>query len=703
MHIRKRLKFYVKTVFIVLLSLCYSCKEKTSSDTAHAFTNELIHETSPYLLQHAHNPVNWQAWSPELFEKAQKDNKLVLISIGYSSCHWCHVMEKETFEDEEVAKMMNENFINIKVDREERPDVDQVYMTAIQLIKGNGGWPLNVITLPNGKPLYAGTYHTKEQWSEILLKINQMYTENPGQANEYADQLSAGIQETNLIEPSVEFEKLTKDALNEGLENWKEYWDLELGGNSGHQKFMMANTLSYLLDNAVLTENEEALTHVKNTLDKMAQGGLYDHIGGGFYRYSTDNKWKIPHFEKMLYDNAQAISLYVKAYKVFKDPSYKRVVEQTVAFLEREMKNPKGGYFATLDADSDGEEGKFYVWTIEELKKVLGNDFDLFSSYFNVKQENVWENNTYILFTDGNDSDFLVANEISENEFISKKLDWQTKLLEAKQKRVRPTTDDKIISSWNALLINGFIDAATAFSNETYLNRAISTFDFIKENSYSNKELQHSYKDGNTRKEGFIEDYALLTDASLNLYKATLDNAYLRFSETLTKTVIVDFADEPSGMFRFRKDNQLISKIIKTDDGAIASPNSVMANNLFQLGHINYNQEYLKKAKTMLTTMLPKVTESTSGYANWSNLLLQNTHPYFEVVVVGKDAKQLVKKLQEKHLPNALIIGSTSESEAPLFKDRYFEEKTLIYVCQNSTCKLPVETVEAAIEQMKNF
>lgn len=711
MMVTKRFRFWSRLLVLVVLCLGHSCKENSKQDDTPAYTNDLINETSPYLLQHAHNPVNWRAWSPEIFEEAQKENKLVLVSIGYSSCHWCHVMEAETFEDEEVAKMMNENYISVKVDREERPDVDQVYQTAIQLIGQSGGWPLNTITLPNGKPLYLGTYLPKEQWNEVLLKINALYRENPEEANSYADGLSQGIQETNLLEISAEFEKLTKEALQTSIDNWKPEWDADFGGDKGSQKFMSFNALNFLLDYAVLTKDEESLKHVKNTLDKMAYGGIYDHIGGGFFRYSTDPQWKVPHFEKMLYDNAQAIGLYSKAYTIFKEPIYKDIVFETVTFLNREMKNPDGGYYATLDADSDGEEGKFYVWTKEELKSVLGNNFDLFGKYFNIQEPNVWEDGKYILYTNGNDKDLLtdngmsktVFNGMSETAFTELKLEWKSRLLEARQSRVRPNTDDKILTSWNALLITGLTQAYETFGDALLLNNATIAYDFIKSKSYSNGKLLHSYKEGSKQNASFLEDYTFLAEASLQLYSATTIVKYADFSKELTEVVERDFTDKASGMYTFSKNQELISKIIKTNDGDIPSANSVMAHNLFRLGHIFYNTEYLSKSKTMLTTLLPRVTEYPNGYAHWNSLLSNVTYPYFEIAVVGKNAEQLVKQLQEKYIPNALIVGSTSESEAPLFKDRYFEDETFIYVCQNSTCKLPVKTVEEAIKQLENF
>ncbi len=701
MNFHRKYSYY--KILVLFFFLFNSCKENAQTISEHDHTNDLIHETSPYLLQHAHNPVNWRAWSPEVLKEAEKANKLVLLSIGYSSCHWCHVMEEETFEDEEVAKLMNADFVSIKVDREERPDVDQVYQTAIQLLGRNGGWPLNAIILPNGKPLYLGTYLPKKQWIETLSKISKMYTEDPKEANAYADRLSQGIQETNILEPSSEFEKLTQDAVNTAVGNWSENWDPQFGGNKGRQKFMMPSTLGFLLDYAVLTKDERTLGHVKNTLDQMAKGGIYDHVGGGFFRYSTDPQWKVPHFEKMLYDNAQLISLYSKAYKVFKDPNYKAIVYGTITFLNREMKNPAGGYFAALDADSEGEEGKFYVWSMLELQSVLGDDMAIFSTYFNITKENVWENDTYILYKKGNEKDFLKEKGVSPSDFEILKTKWVGELLKVKEERVRPTIDDKIITSWNALLIKGLVDAHSAFGENGFLEDAVSILEFLTSKSYSNGTLLHSYKEGSKRSEGFLEDYTFLADAALHLYGATLDTAYLALSEKLTETVLNEFDDAATGMFRYTQKQELISKIIKTDDGVIPSPNAVMAHNLMKLGHIQYDLKYIERSKTMTTTVLPQLTEHAYSYAHWGNLLLNFSHPYYEIAVVGSNAEKLVAQLRNNHLPNTLVVGSAAASDLPLFKGRYVEGGTYIYVCQNSSCKLPVKTVEEALAQLKGF
>ncbi len=681
----------------------FSCSNGKGQNKDHKYTNDLIHETSPYLLQHAHNPVNWKPWSPAALEEAEKEDKLVLVSVGYSSCHWCHVMEEETFADEEVAKIMNENFINIKVDREERPDVDHVYMTALQLMKGNGGWPLNVITLPNGKPIYGGTYHTKEQWSKVLTEISKLYKEDPEKANEYANMVAKGIQEVNLISPSSDLGVLTQDVLKEGVTNWKPNWDQRWGGNKGNQKFMTPVNLGFLLDYSVLAEDPDAEAFVELTLDKMAMGGVYDQLAGGFYRYSTDSKWKIPHFEKMLYDNAQLLSLYSKGYKVFKDPLFKNTVQETIAFLDREMKSPEGGYYAAIDADSEGEEGKFYIWTEEELKAVLGDEFPLFAAYYDIKPSNIWEKNAYVLSRTLHDDEFLQEHPLNQEQLEQHREEWKEKLLEARNKRPRPRIDDKIIISWNALLINGLVDAYNTFGEASYLEKAEEVFRFLKEKGLKGDHLIHSYKEGSKVDHGFLEDYAFLANASLKLYSTTMSEEYLKIAQKLTQIAQDKFNDEASGMYSYKDDEELISKIIKTDDGVLPSPNSVMAENLMLLGHIEYNKEATNKAKSMLSSMVPAIETNPYSYSKWNSLLLKSVYPFFEIAVVGDQASELVANLQRENLPNTLIVGSDKESEAPLFKDRYDSDGTYIYVCQDHTCKLPVTTKEEALEQMRNF
>jgi len=683
--------------------LFFSCQEEKKETAEHKFTNSLIDETSPYLLQHAHNPVNWRSWSNTALEDAKKEDKLVLVSIGYSSCHWCHVMEKESFEDEAVAEIMNKNFINIKVDREERPDVDQVYMTALQLIKGSGGWPLNVITLPNGKPIYGGTYHTKEEWSQVLEKVSSLYKNDPKKANEYADMVAQGIQEANLITPTNNHETLTKQVVTESVQNWKNSWDIDKGGDQLQQKFMLPSNLNFLLDYAILTGDTDVKKHIKNTLNRIAYGGIYDFVGGGFYRYSTDPDWKVPHFEKMLYDNAQLISIYSKAYSIFKEPIYKEIVYTTISFIERDMKNPDGGYYAAIDADSEGEEGKYYVWKKEELEQTLGNEFDLFKSYFTIEPENIWEHKNYVLHRNSTDAEFCSKNKLVNSKLQESKEKWKTLLLKERTKRVPPRLDDKIITSWNALLISGFVDAYKAFGDTSFLVLAKSTLKSVKKFSLTNTELRHSYKENSKQSKGFLEDYSFMVDALINLYSVSLDTKHLDLANSLNTKAMTSFNDTASGMYRYNENKDLIAQIIKTNDGVIPSPNAIMAQNLLRLGHINYDKTFIEKSKSMVAAMVPMITPNASSYARWNSVLLNTTYTYYEIAVVGANAKTLSKKIHNTYIPNTLLVGSTEDSKLPLFEGRYTADGTYIYVCRDNSCKLPVTTADEAIEQLNSF
>ena len=684
-----------------LMVFLIGCKNEYKQK-GHEFTNALVEETSPYLLQHAHNPINWKPWSKKAFEDAKSENKLVIVSIGYSSCHWCHVMEEETFEDIEIAKLMNEHFISIKVDREERPDIDQVYITAVQLMTGNAGWPLNTITLPNGKPVYGGTYHTKSQWRDVLNKTYKLYTEEPDKAQEYASMVAKGIQQVNLITPALENTAPDKEQLINSVEQWKPQWDPEWGGDQQRQKFILPGNLIFLMDYAALASDHAALAHAKNTLDKVALGGIYDHLGGGFYRYSTDPFWKVPHFEKMLYDNAQMIGLYSKAYTIFNTPSYREIVYATLDFLKQHMKNPKGGYYAAMDAGRKGEEGKYYLWSASELQQTLGEDYQLFSKYFNTLPGNAYEDQ-YALFKLVQDKKFAQELDIGLDELRSKKALWKSTLIKLRLQRTPPGLDDKIITSWNALLISGLVKAYNAFGDRMFLEEAEELFACLMKTNQESGQLVHSYKEGRKQKEGFIEDYAYLIEAAIGLYSATMDTNYLSRAQELTTTAQQHFKDDPSGFYLNSDNDALIAQTFKTNDGDLPSPNSVMARNLLKLGHLEHNKGYLNESRTMLSTMYPLLIVNPESYAQWGSLLLNELYPYYEIAVVGADAPQLVKELQQRYLPNTLIAGSTEESELALFKNRFVEDDTYIYVCRDNVCKLPVSSAEEALEQLENF
>lgn len=691
----------IKAAILATLVVLFVSSCKTGSE--HRFTNALIDETSPYLLQHAHNPVNWRPWNESVWEDAKTEDKLVIISVGYSSCHWCHVMEEETFEDEEVAKLMNENFISVKVDREERPDVDQVYMTATQLLTGSGGWPLNVIALPDGKPLYGGTYHTKAQWTEVLAEISKMYKEDPARAYEYGDRVARGIQAVNYVEKPEEEIPFEIETLAAGVDEWRTYWDLEWGGHTTDQKFMMPGNLLFLLHYAEKTEHPGTRDFVKTTLDKMMQGGLMDQIGGGFYRYSTDTYWKVPHFEKMLYDNAQALSLYAAGYKIFREMEYLNVIEHTVQFLDREMSNGEGAYYAALDADSEGEEGKYYVWTNEELRAVIGDTIELFSKYYGINPGSTWEEGKYVLFRELTDEEFCEANDMEPHELLQLKAGWNTRLLSARTERVKPGLDDKIITSWNALLITGLVDAFEATGQWQYLRKAKGIYEFLVANNQDDQGLLHTYKPGGKRNAGFLEDYAYMAHAGLRMYSATGELVFLEDARKWHVMAEERFSDETSGLLRYSEKSDLITTVIKTNDDVMPSANAVMAQNALLFGHIDYDKNTLERAEAMMATLYKTGTGNPENYSRWNTLLLQMLYPFYEIAVVGEGAKNLTPEVQREYLPNALIVQSTSDSDLPLFKGRFTEGDTFIYVCRNNTCKLPVRSTEAALEQLASW
>jgi len=663
-------------------------------------TNALIHETSPYLLQHAHNPVNWQPWGEKALNQAKTENKLLLISIGYSACHWCHVMEHESFENLEVAQIMNDHFICIKVDREERPDVDHIYMTAVQLLTGRGGWPLNCIALPDGRPIWGGTYFQKENWMQTLEAVFKFYAENPKETLEYAVKLQQGIEQNSLVPISGENVRIDPLLLPSLLKKWQSYFDTKNGGTKGAPKFMLPNNWQFLLKAGQQFQDQTILDQVKLTLQKMAFGGLYDQVGGGFARYSTDEIWKVPHFEKMLYDNAQLLSLYAEAYQTDPNPLYPQVVSEIIEFLKRELLSPENGFYSALDADSEGEEGKFYTWTKPELQQLLGPDFELFGDYYNVNSLGFWEHNQYILIRTEDDHSFAEKHQLSIEGLETKAQNWKNLLLNEREKRVRPGLDDKILASWNALTISGLVNCYKAFGNSGYLELALANANFLKQKMMNGDEkLFHSYKNNQAKIFGFLEDYALVIKAFTALFEANGHKEWLSIAQQLTETTFNDFYDEQKSIFYFTASQQenLITRTIEIHDNVIPSSNSVMAKNLFRLSYLIDRPDYLKTAQEMLGLISGNMTEYPSGYSNWSQLMLNLTGNHFEVAIVGGNAISLLNELQKNYLPNVIFCAGTTESDLPLLQNRYVSGKTLIYICQDNSCQLPVETVEEAL------
>ena len=665
----------------------------------HRYTNSLIHETSPYLLQHAHNPVNWMPWGEAALQKAKEEDKLLLISVGYAACHWCHVMEHESFEDEIVAGIMNKDYVCIKVDREERPDVDQIYMTAVQLMTQSGGWPLNVVALPDGRPIWGGTYFPGETWIEALQQIAAFHRQAPQKTEEYAKKLSEGIEQSLIIPPDSTGTTITIGKIKSAVSQWRSAFDLGEGGRRGDPKFMMPGIVLFLL--RWLHQYDPSLEgFVKTTLGKMALGGIYDQIGGGFSRYSTDSHWKVPHFEKMLYDNGQLLSLYSQAYQKYKNPLYRRVVDQTIGWLKREMRSPESGFYSSLDADSEGEEGKFYVWKKAELEILFPNELVLFEAYYNVNNHGYWEDGNYILLRKETDEAFARKHHLDPDELVKKVEQWNSVLLNARGKRVRPALDDKILTSWNALVITGLAEAYKTFGNEEYLDLARQNADFIMNNlTAEDGFLRHSWKNGSCKPEGFLEDSALFIQALISLFEVTANRDYLDQAGELAKITFNRFFDTSKNMFYFSPNGQgsLISRTMEVYDNVIPSSNSVMGNNLAKLGHLLDEPEYLNIAGKMLEKMGGNMLEYPSGHSNWLNLALNLSEDQYEIVVGGPSAMKLAGKLQENYLPNCIFCAGETES-LPLLKNRLKENETLIYICKGHTCLLPVKTVEEVLK-----
>ncbi len=669
----------------------------------HKYTNNLVNETSPYLLQHAHNPVNWYAWGEEALNKARSENKLLIISIGYAACHWCHVMEHECFEDEEVAEFMNANFISIKVDREERPDIDSVYMSAVQLINGNGGWPLNCLALPDGRPIYGGTYFPKAQWLDMLSQVANFVKQNPDKTEEQAKALTDGVKASELLYSSQEISEFNISNLDAIFNNWKTGIDFELGGHKRAPKFPLPVGYQFLLNYFYLTRTADAFFAVKITLDKMADGGIYDQIGGGFARYSTDIQWKVPHFEKMLYDNAQLVSLYSSAYQLCKDPVYKTIVNETLEFCKRELSSPENGFYSSLDADSEGVEGKFYIWTKSELKEILGENADLMCDYYNVTDQGNWEHGQNILLKSTTDKAFADKHGISETELANIIQQTKTKLLQVREKRIHPGLDDKILTSWNALMLKGYVDAYRVFGDPDYLSTALQTAEFISTKLKTDENrLYRNYKNGKATINAFLDDYAFTIEALIALYQATFDEKWLYLAQSLTEYTISHFADSNSGMFFYTSDMdpELIARTMELSDNVIPAANSTMAKNLYVLGQYFYNDDYISRSRRMLENVHNRLESGGSFFANWDILLAWFTYGTYLVAIDGEDCENLRKEFDQNYLPNVFLAGGKDEGTLPSLKDKLIQGQTTIYICKDKLCKMPVTEASKALEQI---
>ena len=654
--------------------------------------NNLISETSPYLLQHAYNPVHWVSWSDEAFEKAKKENKLVLISIGYSACHWCHVMEHESFEDAEVAEIMNKYFVNIKVDREERPDVDQIYMTAVQLMTQRGGWPLNCFTLPDGRPVYGGTYFPKEQWIHILKSLVHTKEQDPERVLEYAQKLQEGIAQSELIDIPQEIGQFSDEKLHELVLRWSRQFDNLEGGMNKAPKFPMPNNYSFLLSYAKKFDSEKVSNHAHLTLQKMALGGIYDQIGGGFARYSVDMIWKVPHFEKMLYDNAQLISVYSKAFREKPNELYKETVFETIEWLQREMLDKSGAFYSALDADTEGEEGKFYCWSEEEFQKVQDLDVKFVNDYYNVNQYGFWEDEKYILLRRETDSEFAKKKGISLDELKSKVTPVKNRLFEERKARTFPGLDYKCLTGWNAMTIRGLCDAYVTFHEEQYLILSRNCGKWILEKQYKERKLKRVFSKGETKIDGFLEDYAHTIDAFISLYQVTAELHWLETAKELTEEVQRNFINEESKMCYFTSsDSNLIARKMDLNDNVIPASNSVMARNFWKLGHCFRNDAWISNAKQMLANVYEGMEFYGSGYSNWGQLLLEILEEPIEINVVEMkfEREQILPFIQEN-----VVLSFHKE----ISMSRNYDKQG-IYICHKGRCLAPEQDMGEAFKR----
>ena len=671
----------------------------------HKHTNHLIHETSPYLLQHAHNPVDWYSWGDEAFQKAKSENRPILLSIGYSACHWCHVMERESFEDEKIAALMNDLFVNIKVDREERPDLDEIYMNAVQMLTGRGGWPMTVFLTPEGKPFYGGTYFPPEDrygvpgFPKILQGVANAYREKPQDVERSVEQILAALQRMSLSTESQQ--PFSPDIIGQSAEQLAQAYDTDHGGLGKAPKFPHVGVYELFLRHYHHSKGSRFLEMVTHTLTKMALGGIYDHLGGGFHRYSVDEKWLVPHFEKMLYDNAQLVRIYAQVYCVTGEPLFKQVVDETMTYLMREMLHTEGGFYSTQDADSEGEEGKFFVWTEEEISQILGEEAsEIFCRIYDVSEEGNFEEKNILhpILTLEQASKFF-RRDLKEIESLVS--DAKGKLFQEREKRIKPFRDEKILTSWNGLMLSGLAEAIKISPHPSYLETTNRTVDFIFTKMFRDGRLLHTYKSGTAKILGYLDDYAFLAAGLLDLFEATVNRAHLDRALELAGIMLHEFWDEAGGGFFYtgRSHERLIAQSKPIFDGSIPSGNAVATQVLLRLYHYTGKEDYLKRAERILRAYYNAMENQPFGFAHMLAALDFYLQKPKEVVLVGdkKDPETaaLLTKIHSLYLPNmTLQLANPDDSlekvSSLLAGKKQFEGKPTVYVCHNFTCSRPV-------------
>jgi uncharacterized protein YyaL (SSP411 family) len=684
------------------------------------FTNRLSKESSPYLLQHAHNPVDWYPWGEEALNRAKAENKPILVSIGYAACHWCHVMEKESFENEATAEFMNQHFINIKIDREERPDLDHIYMDAVQVMTGSGGWPLNVFLTPAAKPFYGGTYypprpvHNRPSWLDVLAGVSNAFGERREEIEKQAESLLQHMQQSNgfgvqkAAGLDLDFQAtFTKEKTELMFSNIMKTADREEGGFGQAPKFPQTFTIQFLLHYYHYTRNEEALQQACLSLDKMILGGIYDQLGGGFARYATDAEWLAPHFEKMLYDNALLVIVLSEAYQLTKKPLYERAIRQTLAFVERELLSPEFGFYSALDADSEGEEGRYYVWDKAAIDAILGTEAPLFCAFYDVSEKGNWEHKN-ILNCKVAPEAFAAANQLSINELWQKMDKCRGLLMQHRNRRIRPLLDDKQLLGWNALMNHAYSKACAALGNDHYRQVAIRNMEFLlKQFREPDGAFRHTWKDGVAKYPAFLDDYACLIQALLQLQEVTGENAWLREAKSLTQHVLDNFNEPDTGFFFFTPTGQpdIIVRKKEVYDGAVPSGNAVMATNLYCLGILFDVPEWRDHSVKICTLLHQTVTRYPGSFGLWATLIQALTCSIPEIAIVGGDFALLRGDVLKRFIPIHVLQSAPTEpatKEFPLLDGKPYSAGTLIFLCQSYTCQQPVNEVDALMRLMEN-
>src|SRR6187397_2262096 len=676
-------------------------------------TNRLAHETSPYLLQHAENPVDWYPWGPEALEAARRHDRPILVSIGYAACHWCHVMERESFENEETARLMNEHFINIKIDREERPDLDHIYMDAVHAMTGSGGWPLNVFLTPGARPFYGGTYFppkrafNRPSWKEVLLGVTEAFTQRRNEVDAQAENLTEHLIQANVfgISSPGENDFFTREKINEAFENIMKNADREWGGFGKSPKFPQSLVIQYLLRFYHVSENKEALQQALLSIDKMIDGGIYDQVGGGFARYSTDTEWLVPHFEKMLYDNALLVSVISEAYQITNDRRYKEVIEETIQFVQRELMHPEGGFYAALDADSEGVEGKFYVWDHAEVIELLKEDGTIFCDFFDIKPGGNWEEKN-ILQRKKKEEIFCNEKNISLEELQRIVQKGKDILFEKRSERVRPQTDDKILLGWNALMNTALCKAFAATGNESFKKLAINNMQFLlsKVSNNNTADFFHSWKNDIAKQPAFLDDYAFLIQGLIQLQEITGDTNYLEKAKVITEHVLEIFKDSATVFFFYTNITQsdVIVRKKEVYDGAQPSGNAIMADNLYRLGLYFDKSQWKEKSVQMISSLFNAIVRYPTSFGAWACVLLESLIGINEIVIISEESQRILTQVLKEYIPHKIIMSATEGSNSfPLLCGKEKNEEAALYLCRDHTCENPVSSISALIDLIR--